>query len=67
MSYWIFLLLLVDFQSSLIATFGDIFKALRRTVWHWMNFIDGGQILRPNLFRVMKTVLSVPDIGISSH
>ncbi len=32
-----------------------------------MNLIDGGQILKPNLFRVRKTVLSVPDIGISSH
>ena len=32
-----------------------------------MNLIDGGQMLRPNLFRVRKILLKVPDIGISSH
>ena len=32
-----------------------------------MNLTERGQLLRPNLLQSRKTLLSVPDIGISSH
>jgi hypothetical protein len=32
-----------------------------------MNLTDGGQIFKPSLFRVRKPLLSVLDVGISSH
>ena len=66
-SYWILVWQLDDFQRSFKESFGDSFNEFRRTVWHWVNLIEGGQILRPNLLRSRKTLLSVPDIGISSH
>ena len=65
--YWWLVWQLDDFQRSLMESLRDFFKELRRTVWHWMNLTEGGQILRPNLLRSRKTLLSVPDIGISSH
>ena len=66
-SYWILVWQLDDFQRSFRESFGDSFNEFRRTVWHWVNLIEGGQILRPNLLRSRKTLLRVPDIGISSH
>ena len=66
-SYWILVWQLDDFQRSFKESFGDSFSEFRRTAWHWVNLIEGGQILRPNLLRSRKTLLSVPDIGISSH
>ncbi len=32
-----------------------------------MNLTDGGYIFSPNLLLVRKTLLKVPDTGISSH
>jgi hypothetical protein len=50
----IFAVILVAFQCSLVASFGDVLTALRRTVEHWINLIDGGQVLRPNLYSARK-------------
>ena len=62
-----FLFVLVDFRNSFISRLGDDFKAFLRIVCHWRNFTEGGIILRPNLFRIMKIVDSVPEKGISSQ
>ena len=45
----------------------DVFKALQRTVWHWINLTDTGKTFRPNLLLVRKMLLKVPETGISSH
>ena len=66
--YWILVCQLDDFQRSfkelhlvtLLMNFGELFGI-------HVNLKDGGQILRPNLLRSRETLLSVPDIGISSH
>ena len=36
---------------------GDVFKALRRTVWHWINLTDKGKTFKPNLLLVRKMLL----------
>ena len=58
---------LVDFQSCFMDSLGDVFKALRRTVWHWINLTGTGKTFRPNLLLVRKMLLKVPETGISSH
>ena len=57
-------LVVAIFQRSLISALGEFFKAFLRTVWHCMHLMDGGQILRQNLFRVIKTE---EEIRISSQ
>ena len=34
--------ILFDFQRCLISSFGEHLRALRATVWHWLNLLDGG-------------------------
>ena len=58
---------LVDFQRCFMDSLGDVFKTLRRTVWHWINLTDTGKIFRPKLLLVRKMLLKVPETGISSH
>ena len=33
-----------DFQRSFKESFGDSINEFRRTVWHWVNLIEGGQM-----------------------
>ena len=42
-SYWILVWQLDDFQRSFKESFGDSFNEFQRTVWHWVNLIEGGQ------------------------
>ena len=70
-SYWILVWKLDDFQRSFEKSLGDSFNELRRTVCHWVNSIEGGQISRPNLLRYRKTLLSemfrFPGFGYISY
>jgi hypothetical protein len=67
LSYWTFLWLLVSFQRLLITSFGDDFRAFRKTVWHWRNLVEGRMIFNPNLLWGSRTLLRVAEIGSSSH
>ena len=53
-SYWILVWQPNDFQRSLRESFCDCFNEFGRTVWHWSNLTEGGQILSPNLLRSRK-------------
>jgi hypothetical protein len=50
-----------------MSSFIDAFKVERETVWHWINFVEGKMIFKPNLFWGRYTLLRVADIGSSSH
>ena len=48
-------------------SFIDDFNAARETVWHCVNFVEGRMTFKPNLLYGRSTLLSVADIGSSSH
>jgi hypothetical protein len=50
-----------------MSSFIDAIKVERETVWHWINFVEGKMIFKPNLFWGSYTLLRVVDIGSSSH
>ena len=59
--------MLVSLQRFLISAFCDVFRAMRKTVWHSVNLTDGGQIFKPNLLEDRKILLRVAQTGKSSH
>ena len=59
-------MLVIDHNLSM-SSFINAFKVERETVWHWINFVEGKMIFKPNLFWGRYTLLRVADIGSSSH
>ena len=37
----------------------DAFRVERETVWHWINFVEGKMIFKPNLFWGRYTLLII--------
>ena len=66
-SYWMLDPSHVVFQSNWMFSFGDDFRMLRWTAWHWRNLIEGSWRLNPNWFLGRIIPLNVALIGSSSH
>jgi len=66
-SYCMLVWAAVDFQSCCISWLGECLSIFLKITWHWVNLTDGGMMFRPNLLTGRKTLLRVPETGISNH